>query len=452
MHPAEARRIHVGQQAMLFLALLRELQGRRPQARAAYVSAMSSPASTPVNSLANIAKENLRALNGRPRQPSAGGGEWARRAREERFLVFRFWAGLSNRRQELIGMIAAARLLNRTLVLPDLVEGKWMANHETNRPREPVKAFYNEYKLSQYISIVEEQDFYSHIAPHLPPLSAELHIRDYAYPGQFAFGGLSYGCVSTVDPTLVQQPREPKHLVEDLARSPGQVLVIDFSYRLLDLGVPGEFAFFNGTAEWTPERVNVAFTPSDLFQQILQSLLFSNPLIQAADTVMASLGLGGVGGGGGGHEFLAVHLRRNDMKFWKNRQHSWPDTGQVLLQIEEALSSSGLSHVFLASDTSDEERHALQAALWRDRHTTLQFVGGAGGVVPPAGFSEAQLAVLDQVICARGRMFVGNFWSTFSWAIIEERFKIGHPVTSSLFFQAPLSRDDPRVGMIRKLD
>ena len=118
MHPAEARRIHVGQQAMLFLALLRELQGRRPQARAAYVSAMSSPASTPVNSLANIAKENLRALNGRPRQPSAGGGEWARRAREERFLVFRFWAGLSNRRQELIGMIAAARLLNRTLVLP----------------------------------------------------------------------------------------------------------------------------------------------------------------------------------------------------------------------------------------------------------------------------------------------------------------------------------------------
>jgi hypothetical protein len=28
------------------------------------------------------------------------------------------------------------------------------------------------------------QEFYTHIAPHLEPLSAELHIRDYAYPGQ----------------------------------------------------------------------------------------------------------------------------------------------------------------------------------------------------------------------------------------------------------------------------
>ena len=29
-------------------------------------------------------------------------------------------------------------MLGRTLVLPDLVEGKWMASHATNRPREPV--------------------------------------------------------------------------------------------------------------------------------------------------------------------------------------------------------------------------------------------------------------------------------------------------------------------------
>jgi hypothetical protein len=28
------------------------------------------------------------------------------------------------------------------------------------------------------------QEFYTHIAPRLEPLSAELHIRDYAYPGQ----------------------------------------------------------------------------------------------------------------------------------------------------------------------------------------------------------------------------------------------------------------------------
>jgi hypothetical protein len=65
--------------------------------------------------------------------------------------------------------------------------------------------------------------------------------------------------------------------------------------------------------------------------------------VKTADAIMASMDLGVGGVGGGGHEFLAVHLRRNDMQFWKNRQHAWPDTGQVITQIEEALGSSGLT-------------------------------------------------------------------------------------------------------------
>ena len=76
--------------------------------------------------------------------------------------------------------------------------------------------------------------------------------------------------------------------------------------------------------------------PSDLYQSILGSLDFSLTLVKTADAIMASMDLGVVGVGGGGHEFLAVHLRRNDMQFWKNRQHAWPDTGQVVKQIEEA--------------------------------------------------------------------------------------------------------------------
>ncbi len=36
---------------------------------------------------------------------------------DERFIVFRFWAGLCNRRIELQNMVALARALNRTLVM-----------------------------------------------------------------------------------------------------------------------------------------------------------------------------------------------------------------------------------------------------------------------------------------------------------------------------------------------
>lgn len=40
---------------------------------------------------------------------------------DERFIVFRFWAGLCNRRIELQNMVALARALNRTLVMIVLI-------------------------------------------------------------------------------------------------------------------------------------------------------------------------------------------------------------------------------------------------------------------------------------------------------------------------------------------
>ena len=118
----EQRRQHLGQQAMLFLAMLRELEGSHRQALAAYVSVIASSVALDVNSLANIAKENINALRRAaqrgaspprppPPPPPPGAAAWEQRARGERFLAFRFWAGLSNRRQELIGMLGAAKVV-----------------------------------------------------------------------------------------------------------------------------------------------------------------------------------------------------------------------------------------------------------------------------------------------------------------------------------------------------
>ena len=62
---------------------------------------------------------------------------------------------------------------------------------------------------------------------------------------------------------------------------------------------------------------------------------FAQPLRAAADAAMLEMGLGGGAGaaGGGGAAagtvaaagwlgFVAVHLRRNDMKYGTNRQHA----------------------------------------------------------------------------------------------------------------------------------
>ena len=238
--PALAPRAdHLVLQARLFLANLLA-QSRTPTGmRAAeelYLNALRA-ASPGANTLASVSKENLGAS--RRHVPGA-------HTSPERFLVFRFWAGLSNRRQELIGVMAAAKLLGRTLVLPDIVEGRWMASHGSDRPKLPVSAIYEEVAMKGFVATITEQAFQALVqplllffitlvtgprrswslklsdtkvyepqirarlgttahfcrvvvlklsapcrqAPSLPPVSAELFVRDYAYIGQLAHLGL----------------------------------------------------------------------------------------------------------------------------------------------------------------------------------------------------------------------------------------------------------------------
>ena len=81
------------------------------------------------------------------------------------------------------------------------------------------------------------------------------------------------------------------------------------------------------------------------------------------------------------YDFLAVHLRRNDMKYWTNRQHAWANTSSVIAQIQSVLlQNKVLKRVFLASDTSEEERNQLRSAIASTKvgseFARLEFVGG----------------------------------------------------------------------------
>ncbi|EKX49639.1 hypothetical protein GUITHDRAFT_104600 [Guillardia theta CCMP2712] len=400
--------INVRMQSAMYLGMLSEVTKSDHIARNYYMSALRlAKEHNSVPTFFHVCRhvENLRALVERKANKDHQSTEGFS---SERFLVFRFWAGLSNRRQELIGMIGAARLLNRTLVLPDMVEGRWMANHKANR-----------------------------VVPKLPPVNTELHVRDYAYSGQFSSFGLSYGTISYVSPDQIQSPRPPQQLEQDLGRSKLPVLAIDFSYRLLDLGNAGEFEFFNGTAEWTPRRIDVKFTPSDFYVEILQHLHFSQQIASAGRAVMLATNMRE-------SSFLAVHLRRNDMSYWKNRQHAWPETDQV----QTLARSRNLSEIFLATDADGKEISRIQRSI-------PQLVLFDLGLRKRMGITtgEAQVAIVDQFVCSRAASFLGNFWSTFSWAIIEvvearprsdlltveqERHKLGHDSSSSHFFQVRL--------------
>uniref|UniRef100_A0A7S0EQ65 GDP-fucose protein O-fucosyltransferase 2 n=1 Tax=Hanusia phi TaxID=3032 RepID=A0A7S0EQ65_9CRYP len=420
-------------QSAMYLGILFESTRTDSMARNYYMSALRlAKDKNSIPTFAHVCRENLRSLLERKARNNYH--HHADDSSSERFLVFRFWAGLSNRRQELIGMIGAARILNRTLVLPDMVEGRWMAKHRENRMREGVDHFHDLQVLSRYIRVIDQSRFVKEVVPKLTSANTELHVRDYAYSGQFASLGLSYGTLSYVAADQIQSPRPPKELKGDLGQSNFPVLAIDFSYRLLDLGNAGEFEFFNGTAEWTPRKIDVKFTPSDLYVDILKNLHFSEQIMNAGKAVMLENDL---------HDnpFLAVHLRRNDMAYWKNRQHSWPETDDVIAQIRSLARTGNVSRVFLATDAEEEE-------VFRIQHSLPQVVRLDQARM---GIGEAQLAIVDQFVCSHSAFFLGNFWSTFSWAIVEERYKLGHATHTNQFFQAPLPQDHPLANATRVL-
>mmetsp|Transcript_43604 Transcript_43604/g.137936 ORF Transcript_43604/g.137936 Transcript_43604/m.137936 type:complete len:323 (-) Transcript_43604:693-1661(-) len=208
--------INVRMQSAMYLGMLSEVTKSDHIARNYYMSALRlAKEHNSVPTFFHVCRENLRALVERKANKDHQSTEGFS---SERFLVFRFWAGLSNRRQELIGMIGAARLLNRTLVLPDMVEGRWMANHKANRKREGVDRFHDLQRLSQYIKLIDQSRFVYEVVPKLPPVNTELHVRDYAYSGQFSSFGLSYGTISYVSPDQIQSPRPPQQLEQDLGR------------------------------------------------------------------------------------------------------------------------------------------------------------------------------------------------------------------------------------------
>ena len=121
------------------------------------------------------------------------------------------------------------------------------------------------------------------------------------------------------------------------------MLAIDFSYRFVDFDFLGEFEFFDGAKEWTPREVQARFEPTPFHLEVLRSLTFHSIITSSA--VMAIRKAGAEG-----RPFLGVHLRRNDMKNWSNRQHAWPSTEQVISQVLSLVQRFGVQHVFLATD------------------------------------------------------------------------------------------------------
>lgn len=122
-----------------------------------------------------------------------------------------------------------------------------------------------------------------------------------------------------------------------------------------------------------------------------------------------------------GGDYLAVHFRRGDFVHW--RQRSTPTLKSTATQIREQLHLLNLTTVYISTDTTAMELTNLKAYLQRVR--VRRFTPES--LTQKALIKDGGHAIVDQIICAHARHFIGTFESTFSYRIYEEREILGFP-------------------------
>ncbi len=120
-----------------------------------------------------------------------------------------------------------------------------------------------------------------------------------------------------------------------------------------------------------------------------------------------------------GGPYLAVHLRRGD--FLYSRKSNVVSLYNVAKQIKYQLNRLNLTTIYLATDSSVAEINELKA----DLQDFQLFLYKPSDLSELYSFKDGGIAIIDQLVCAHARFFIGTYESTFSFRIQEEREILG---------------------------
>lgn len=119
-----------------------------------------------------------------------------------------------------------------------------------------------------------------------------------------------------------------------------------------------------------------------------------------------------------GGPYIGVHLRRKD--FLYARKEELPSLEGAVKEIKAKMKEYNVKKVFIGTDGVDGEREKLKKMLGKD---VVYFYNPT--VDEEKVLKKGGVAIIDQIICANARYFVGTKESTFSFRIQEEREIMG---------------------------
>ena len=98
------------------------------------------------------------------------------------------------------------------------------------------------------------------------------------------------------------------------------------------------------------------------------------------------------------------------------------------------MKEHGLTHVFLATgpDTTSADLLGLESALGLGEGVVIRYTPPKNKRTgKPTKMSPPTLAIIDQMLCVLGDVFLGTKTSLFSATIMEEREMLGQPYAST---------------------
>lgn len=126
-----------------------------------------------------------------------------------------------------------------------------------------------------------------------------------------------------------------------------------------------------------------------------------------------------------GGDYLCAHLRRGD--FVRSREATTPSLKAAAQQMKQLMRAFNVSTVFVASDATPYELMELKELFYRFRF--VHFAPESNG--QRRALKDGGVAVVDQLVCAYARYFVGTYESTFTYRIYEEREILGFSQAST---------------------
>lgn len=172
----------------------------------------------------------------------------------------------------------------------------------------------------------------------------------------------------------------------------------------------------------------------DLAMGMRDHLHLRGPLVWAAYRVAKLLG----------HEYVAIHFRRTDFK--DQFKHAYLDPAQVVRNVRPLVGAK--TPIYLATDDGDKAFIHEMTSAFPDRVVLI-----ADFVPSIINITDSEIPIVEKLICAFARYFVGTRLSTFSGYIQRLRGYVAgkskpHPDYASVFFTdenvtLPRTRDHP---------